>query len=167
MTVSGRVRKIEEVDRYRFVAAEGRPDHLRADGPPARGRSSSASSRSTTRKGERVADVAGTDGADPSLTFVAKAKAEYVVSVHDIDFGGDRSYVYRLAITPGPRVVGALPAAGKRGETREVEFVGFGVATGSAKLESVKRKVTFPATGSTFDYQLETPLGTAPPSRCC
>ena len=41
------------------------------------------------------------------------------------------------------RVVGAIPAAGKRGESREVEFVGYGVATGAAKLESVKRKSFF------------------------
>src|SRR5207249_5110697 len=91
--------------------------------------------------GRLLADVAGTNGTDPSLTFAAKTGAEYTVSVHDIDFGGDRSYVYRLTITPGPRVVGALPAAGKRGETREVEFVGVGVASGAAKLESVKRPV--------------------------
>ena len=44
-------------------------------------------------------------------------------------------------------MVRRLPAAGRRGETREVEFVGFGVATGAAKLESVKRPVTFPAAG--------------------
>ena len=163
VTVSGRIRKIEEVDRYRFVAAK--------DGPitcELMARRIGAKFLGVVEvrdaKGERVADVAGTGGADPSLTFAAKAKAEYVVSVHDIDFGGDQSYVYRLALTDGPQVVGALPAAGKRGETLEVEFVGMGVATGAAKLESVKRRVTFPATpaAATFDYRLETPWGTAP-----
>jgi hypothetical protein len=118
-------------------------------------------------RGQAVADAAGTNGADPSLTFAAKKGEEYTLSLHDVDFGGDRSYVYRLTITPGPRVVGALPAVGKRGETREVEFVGYGVATGAAKLESVKRRVAFPAaaTASIFDYRLETPLGTAPSFR--
>ncbi len=162
VTVSGRIRKIEEVDRYRFVAAK--------DGPitcELMARRIGAKFLGVVEvrdaQGERVADVAGTGGADPTLTFAAKAKAEYVVSVHDIDFGGDRSYVYRLAITDGPQVVGALPAAGKRGETREVEFVGVGVATGAAKLESVKRSVVFPSTATaSFDYRLETPWGTAP-----
>jgi hypothetical protein len=95
------------------------------------------------------------------LTFLAKAKEEYEVSVHDIDFGGDRSYVYRLAITPGPGIVGTLPAVGRRGETREVEFI----VTGGPKLESIRRQVMFPATGSVFDYRLETPMGTSPPHR--
>lgn len=166
VTVSGRVMKIEEVDRYRFTASR--------DGPitcelMARRLGSKFLAVLEVRDsvGRMVADVAGTNGSDPSLTFAAKASTEYVVSVHDVDFGGDRSYVYRLAITPGPRVVGALPAAGKRGETREVEFVGFGVASGTAKLEFVKRQVTFPATttADAFDYRLETPFGTAPPFR--
>ena len=96
VTVSGRIRKIEEVDRYRFVAPK--------DGPitcelMARRLGAKFLGVIEVRdaNGPRVADVAGTNGADPSLTFVAKAKAEYVVSVHDIDFGGDRSYVYRLS----------------------------------------------------------------------
>jgi hypothetical protein len=164
MTVSGRLLKNEEVDRYRFIAPK--------DGPVtcelmARRLGAKFLGVMEVRdsKGALVADVLGANGIDPSLTFAAKPDQEYVVSVHDIDFGGDRSYVYRLGITPGPRVVGALPAAGRRGETREVEFVGIGVASGAAKLESVKRRVTFPAAGSSFDYQLETPLGTAPPFR--
>jgi hypothetical protein len=161
VTVSGRILKIEEVDRYRFVAPR--------DGPitcelMARRLGAKFLGVVEVRdsKGVLVADIAGTNGTDPSLTFAAKAGAEYVVSVHDIDFGGDRSYVYRLTITPGPRVVGALPAAGKRGETREVEFVGVGVASGAAKLESVKRQVNFPTVGNAFDYRLETPWGVAP-----
>jgi hypothetical protein len=161
VTVSGRIRKIEEVDRYRFVAPKDGPITCQLMARRI-GAKFFAVMEVHDAKGARVADVAGTNGEDPSLTFVARAKAEYVISLHDIDFGGDRSYVYRLGITAGPRVVGALPAAGRRGETREVEFVGVGVATGAAKLESVKRKVTFPATGSSFDYSLDTPWGTAP-----
>jgi hypothetical protein len=61
-------------------------------------------------------------------------------------------------------VVAAIPAVGRRGETRDVEFVVIGVASGGAKLESVKRRVTFPrAADSTFAYRLETPWGPAPP----
>jgi hypothetical protein len=166
VTVSGRIRKIEEVDRYRFRAAKDGPVTL--DLMARRlGAKFLAVLEVRDVKGRPVADVAGTAGNDPSLTFAARAGAEYVVSVHDIDFGGDRSYVYRLTLTPGPRVVAALPAAGRRGETREVEFVGVGVATGAAKLESVKRRVAFPsaATAEYLDYRLETPWGAAPPFR--
>jgi hypothetical protein len=162
VTVSGRIGKIEAVDRYSFVAPRDGP--ITCELMARRlGAKFLAVLKVHDGKGQLVADVAGTSGDDPRLTFAARVREEYTVSLHDVDFGGDRSYVYRLTLTPGPRVVGALPAAGRRGETREVEFVGIGVASGAAKLESVKRRVTFPATGSTFDYRLETPHGTAPP----
>jgi hypothetical protein len=158
VTVSGRLLKNEEVDSYRFTAPR--------DGPVtcqlmARRLGAKFLGVLAVRagKGQLVADVAGTNGTDPSLTFAAKADAEYVVSVHDVDFGGDRSHVYRLTITDGPRVLGALPAAGRRGETREVGFV---VATGAAKPEWIKRTVCFPAAGGAFEYRLQTPYGTAP-----
>jgi hypothetical protein len=164
-TVSGRLMKNEEVDRYRFTATK--------DGPLtcvlcARQLGAKFLPMLDVRdsKGRVLADASGANGTDPGLTFAAKAGAEYVVSIHDVDFGGDRSYVYRLTVTPGPRVLGAVPAAGRRGETREVEFVGIGVATGAARLETVKRRLTFPANDApAFEYRLETPWGIAPPFR--
>lgn len=162
ITVSGRLLKNEEVDRYRVVATKTGPITcaLVARRLGAKFRPNLAVHDS---QGKLVADALGRSGLDPCITFAAQAGSAYVISVHDIDFGGDRSYVYRLTITPGPQVVGAVPAAGRRGETREVEFVGFGVASGTAKLESVKRSVTFPAAGATHTYRLETPWGTALP----
>ena len=90
MTVSGRLSKNEEVDRYRFVAAK--------DGPI----TCELMARRLGAKflgiveihdgtGRLVADALGTSSADPCLTFLAKVTTEYVVSIHDIDFGGDRS----------------------------------------------------------------------------
>jgi hypothetical protein len=165
VTVSGRLMINEEVDRYRFVAAKDGPitcelaaRQLGAKFLPI------LEVRDAT--GRLVADAVGTNGMDPAVTFAAKAGTAYVASIHDVDFGGDRSYVYRLTVTAAPRVVGALPAAGRRGETRDVEFAGIGVATGTTKLETVKRRVTFPAgDASAFDYRLETAWGTAPPFR--
>lgn len=162
VTVSGRIMKIEEVDRYHFTATRDGP--ITCEIMARRlGAKFLAVLEVRDRAGHMLADVAGTNGTDPSLTFAAKAGTEYVVSVHDVDFGGDRSYVYRLTMTPGPRVVGAIPAAGKRGETREVEFI----VAGGGKLESIKRQVAFPATpdADAFDYCLETASGSAPPFR--
>jgi hypothetical protein len=162
VTVSGRLFKNEEVDAYRFKAPRDGPISCelmaRRLGAKFHG---VLEIRDTA--GQMVADVAGTNGTDPSITFVAKGGAEYTVHVRDIDFGGDRSYVYRLTITDGPHVVGTLPAAGRRGETRDVEFIGIGVASGAPKLESVKRRVAFPAAGSSAEYRLETPFGAAAP----
>jgi hypothetical protein len=158
MTVSGRLMKNEEVDRYRLVAAKDGPITCELTARRL-GAKFNGIIEVHDGKSQLIADALGSGGADPSLTFLAKAKTEYVISVRDIDFGGDRSYVYRLSVTPGPRVVGAIPAAGKRGETRDVEFV---VANGTGKLESITRKVAFPAAGNSFAYRLDTPLGSAP-----
>ena len=164
VTVSGRIAKIEEVDRYRFIAAKNGPITL--DVMSRRIGAKFLAILEVRDSSDRlIADVAGANGQDPFITFAATAGAEYVVGLRDIDFGGDRSYVYRLGIAAGPHVVGAIPAAGKRGETREVEFVGYGVATGAPKLESIKREVAFPKDDSatSFPYRLDTPWGVAAP----
>ena len=163
VTVSGRLAKVEEVDRYRFAVPK--------DGPVtcevvARRLGVGMNAAVTVRDpaGRVVADAVDSDGNDLAFTFRAAAGVEYTAALHDLDFRGDRSFVYRLTLTPGPRVVATIPAAGKRGETRDVEVVGYGVATGNPGLESVTRKVTFPADPklTAFAYRLETPAGTAP-----
>ena len=163
VTVNGRLSRLEEVDRYRFTAP--------ADGPVtcevfARRLGVNLNAAVTVRdaRGAVVADAVDTDGRDLAVTFRAAAGAEYVLSLSDLDFRGDRAFVYRLALTPGPRVVATIPLVGRRGESRDVEFVGHGVKTGGAGLESVTRRVAFPAdpAAPTLRYKLETPWGTAP-----
>ncbi len=158
VTVSGRLAKIEEVDRYRFAVPK--------DGPVtceviARKLGANVNAAVTIRDpaGRVVADAMDSEGQDLALTFRATANVEYTLSLHDLDFRGDRSFVYRLTLTPGPRVVATIPAVGKRGETRDVEFV-----VANPALESITRKITFPNDPklSTFAYRLETPSGTTP-----
>jgi hypothetical protein len=165
-TVSGRLLKNEEIDRYHFTATRTGPVTCtlmaRRLGLNFHG---TLEVYDSNRK--RIAEAVDTEGLDPALTFTARAGEKYVVSVRDIDHAGDRSFVYRLSVTPGPRVLAAIPAAGRRGEVRAVEFVGIGVATGAVRLESVQRQVTFPADPATsaFDYRLETAWGAAPAHR--
>ncbi len=163
VTVNGRLSRIEEVDRYRFSVAR--------DGPVtcdlfARRLGVNVNAALSVRddRGQVVADAVDTEGRDLAVTFAAAAGREYTVGVNDLDYRGDASFVYRLALRAGPRVVATIPAAGKRGETRRVEFVGYGVATGGPKLESVARDVAFPADpkADAHHYRLETPFGTAP-----
>ena len=99
-------------------------------------------------RGRMVADVADTQGRDVALTFDAQAGMEYTLRLHDADFRGNRAFVYRLAITAGPRVVATVPARLSRGKTQQVRFIGHGVATGAARLESVVRSVVAPADSS-------------------
>lgn len=160
VTVSGRLLKNEEVDRYRFTAAHAGPVTCELQARRL-GSKFHAILEVQDATGRLVADTADTEGLDVGLTFAARAGADYVVRVRDVDFAGDRSYVYRLVLTLGPRPVAAIPAAGRRGETRPVEFVGYGVATGAARLESVTRPVTFPTDAAipSFAYRFETPFG--------
>ncbi|MBC8352424.1 MAG: hypothetical protein H8E66_10580 [Planctomycetes bacterium] len=157
--VSGQIRKIEEVDQFRFVAPHDGPITLSlvaaAIGSPL-----TAAVEVRGENGDLVAEGADTAKNDLRITFAAKGEQRYLVSIYDVDFRGNRSFVYRLALTPGPQVVAAIPAAGKRGETRDVEFVGYGVATGGAMLESIVRSVTFPDEPTdSFLTRLETPIG--------
>jgi hypothetical protein len=162
ITINGRLGRIEEVDRYHFRADHTGPvtcdlmaRHLGSDfhGVIA----------IHDERGSNVADVVDSEGRDPILTFVAEKGRTYTVSVRDLDHRGYRNFTYRLALTAGPRVITAIPAAGKRGETRNVEFIGVGIASGQSKLESVTKSVSYPTDPKQmiFTYQMETPFGNA------
>ncbi len=169
VTVSGQIRRIEEVDRYLIRPTQAGPITIelitRQLTTPANLMALHGMLQVRDDAGRQLVDLAETEGVDQSATFTAEANRDYVVSLNDLDFAGDRSYVYRLVITPGPGLVAAYPAAGKRGETRPVEFVGQGVATGAAKLESITKNVSFPAdpAATEFSYVLETSFGKAKP----
>ena len=164
VTVSGQIRRIEEIDRYQFSVAKTGPVTIEIF---ARRLNSPLHGMLKVRdpSGRVVLDIADTEGRDFATTMLATAGINYEISLHDLDFAGDRSYVYRLTVAAAPRVLAAYPAAGQRGQTRPVEFVGIGLATGSDKLESVTRDVAFPANAdaTTFDYSVQTEWGNAAP----
>jgi hypothetical protein len=109
----------------------------------------------------KVAEIFDTEGTDPTLTFTSEKDITYTVSIRDVDYRGFRSFTYRLVMDSGPRILAAIPAAGKRGQKQTIEFIGIGVATGKAKIESIKKEVAFPADEklASFAYKLETPFG--------
>ncbi|MEX0819458.1 MAG: hypothetical protein WD070_07685 [Pirellulaceae bacterium] len=161
--VSGQILKIEEVDEYRFVAPHDGPVTLSLTSA-AIGSPLTAAVQVRDNSDKLVAEAMDTEGRDVRITFPAQAGQAYVCGIYDVDFRGNRSFVYRLTVAPGPQVVAAIPAAGQRGETRDVEFVGVGVATGGATLESLTRPVTFPNEPTeSFSTRLETPFGPGQP----
>ena len=167
VTVNGRIAKIEEIDRYEFTTPQAGPVTVevfahRLVAPATMQLHGMLQVRDAA--GKVIVDLADTEGKDLVTTFAATAGGKYTVSVHDLDFGGDFSYVYRLSITRGPRVLAAYPAAGKRGTTQKVDFVGIGIASGAMQVETVSKDVAFTAdAGATsFQYKLETPHGVAP-----
>ena len=145
--VSGQVRKISEVDRYRFTATKTGPVTLELMARRL-GANFNAVLEVRDETGKLIIDAADTMGRDVAITFAATAQQRYTVRVFDMDFRGNRAYVYRLAVTEAPRVVTTVPAFGKAGETREVDFIGYGVATGGDQLESVRAAVAFDAAKS-------------------
>ena len=165
VTVSGRLVDNEEVDRFAFRSEQSGPVTCdlvaRRLGSPMLGMIEVHDDT-----GRFVADVMDSAGLDAQLTFFAEADRAYIVSVRDLDFRGHRSFVYRLNVRPGGRVLATLPVAGRKGETCEFEFVGIGLATGKAKLERRKYAVEFPTELDleTFDYRLKTPFGHVPVS---
>lgn len=163
VVINGRLSRVEEVDRYRFTATKDGPITVEVF---ARRLGSNLNAAVAIRdpQGRVVADAVDTDGQDLALTFLATAGVEYTLDVNDLDFRGDRSFVYRAAITPGPRILATLPAMGQRGKSQPVEFVGIGIATGKLQLESLTRPVEFPTDPSKLSlaYRLETPFGVTP-----
>lgn len=105
--LGGQIKLTSEVDRFQFVALQ--------DGP-VRCSLTSASIASPLRAIVEVRDAAGrvlaeaadTAGADLRLAFQAHAGQSYTVSVFDLDFCGDRSFVYQLTIAPEAQVAAAV-----------------------------------------------------------
>jgi hypothetical protein len=156
ITVNGRLWKNEEIDQYRIKAVTAGPITCELTARRL-GSNFNGVIEVYDAKHTRIAEAVDTEGNDPALTFTAAAGAEYTIAIHDIDHAGDRSFTYRLAVAAGPRVLGTIPAAGKHGESREVEFL---LANGTAKLELIKRPVAFPAgDAASFTYRLDTPWG--------
>lgn len=169
VVVSGQIRRIEEIDRYKIHPSKSGPVTIelfaRRLTAPANPMCLHGMLKVHDQSGRKIVDVAATEGLDLTTTFAVQADQDYVISLHDVDYAGDRSYVYRLTMTQGPGLMAAYPASGKRGETRPVESVGYGLATGAAQLESVVQNVSFPAdpVANSFTYALESPFGKSKP----
>ncbi len=160
VTVNGRLRKNEEIDRYQFTATTS--GLVTADLSARRLGNEFNGVIEVFDGPKRVAEVVDTEGTDPTVTFAAEKGKTYTIAVREVDHRGYRNFTYRLVLTPGPRAVAAMPAAGRVGERRPVEFIGYGLASGAAKLESVTAEVEFPKPiGGAFVYRLDTPHGVA------
>ncbi len=159
VTVAARLGRIAEVDCYNFTAAQNGP--VTAELITGRlGSGIHGVIEIRESNGVHVADVVNTDGRDCELTFAAEAGKTYSARVFDVDFRGNQAFVYALRITPGPRVLMTRPNAGRPSQTREIEFIGYGLETNTAQLERVTRKIDFPDQQEpTFPYNLKTPAG--------
>lgn len=160
VAISGRLSRLTEVDRYEFtsdrdqiVSLDLMARRLGADMNPVL--------EVRDEFGTVLANYTDTLGQDAALHFFASAGKTYTVSVFDLDFRGDRAFVYRLAMKTGPTIHTTIPAWIQRGSTLELESLGVGLQTGTAGIESVKSTITVPADPELTHFQqvLETPTG--------
>ncbi|HBJ36949.1 MAG TPA: hypothetical protein DDZ51_19765 [Planctomycetaceae bacterium] len=104
--VCGQIKLISEVDRIDFVAPENGAIKCTlaaaSIGSPLR-----AILEIRDATGKLVAEVADTAGADTQLAFEARAGQVYTAVVYDLDFRGDRSFVYMLTLAPEKQAVTA------------------------------------------------------------
>src|SRR5688500_17876642 len=92
--VSGRVSRITEIDEYRFTTPAAVQVTCRLDDQLGQRFSGSLTIKDSS--GKVVADGADTAGTGVTLRFTSQAGMTYVAVVRDIEFAGDRGYVYRL-----------------------------------------------------------------------
>lgn len=150
VAVSGRLSRLTEVDRYEILATTDGPITVsllaRQLGADFRGILQARNSA-----GELLADFADTQGMDGHITFSVKAGQRYTVSLHDVDFRGDRAYVYRLLFTPTPNsplqvsppLSNSTELTTVPGQTFEIPVPG--AVTGQLTPEHAERRFTFNA----------------------
>lgn len=160
VAVSGRLSRLTEVDRYEFLSDR---DQIMSLDLMARrlGVEMNPVLEVRDESGKLIANYTDTLGQDAALYFFASTGKRYTVSVFDLDFRGDRAFVYRLSLETGPKIHATVPACVQRGSTVELESLGVGLLTGTANVESVKGTVTIPADPalSHFHHVLQTPTG--------
>ena len=162
LAVSGRINRITEVDRYKFTVSAAGLTRVQLDdrlGTPFRALLTIRDSSDRI-----VIEEADTTGDGGDLVFEAKVGETYTLSLNEVDWGGDRSYVYRVAITQSPAILTTLPVVAQLKGSRPVELIGWGLATGAAKLESFKTTINVPerVQGETFTTTADTPRGKLP-----
>jgi hypothetical protein len=127
VTINGRIFPREDVDVWTFEAAAGQSitcSLAAAEfGSPLKGRLEARSP-----SGKPLAETTGTSVGDVRLRFVAAETGKHEVRIHDIQFGGLQTYVYRLTVTGGPWLDGVYPLGGQRGTELKLEGLGQNLA---------------------------------------
>lgn len=146
-TVSGRIEKPGDIDRFRFTAKAGERVVIECE---------AASIDSQLRpvlelydlRGVRLASNRGYHGTDALLDFQAPVAGEYELRLFDLTFSGGPSYFYRLEFDVNPRPEYAFPSVVQRGTTTAITINGRNMRGGaiSPKLDFISANVAAPST---------------------
>ena len=101
VVANGRLSRITEIDTYKFTVPDAGLVTVRLADRVGQAFHGVLTIRDAV--GKVMADGADTTGDDVVLLFTAQAGATYTATVTDLEFAGDRGYVYRLSIARGPR----------------------------------------------------------------
>jgi hypothetical protein len=150
LAVAGQIKHIREVDCFEFTSPR---DELITCAIRARVLDSPLNAVLEIRdeSGRLVSDAADTGGNDVALTFLASAGKRYQACLYDVDFRGNRSFVYQLEFHSGPRVVGTIPAVAVPGTRQTLQLLGYGLrGQPGTELETITREfdIPQPAAGS-------------------
>ncbi|WP_254507970.1 PPC domain-containing protein [Anatilimnocola floriformis] len=140
--VSGRISRITESDEYRFTTPTAAQITCRLEDRLGQPFSGALTIKDTT--GKILADGADTAGTGVTLRFASQAGMTYTATIRDIEFAGDRGYVYRLAIRNSPEIVATLPLVVKAGDKHSLKIIGWGLDK-PAVLSAAQHDVAAPA----------------------
>lgn len=156
--VSGRISRITEIDEYRFTTPAAAQITCRLE--DRLGQPFSAMLTIKDASGKVVADGADTAGTGVTLRFTSQAGMTYTAAIRDIEFAGDRGYVYRLSIRNTPEVITTFPLVVKAGEKHSLKLIGWGL-TKPSLLEAIQQQVHAAANTPEQNVALDVPLGKA------
>ena len=153
----GRISRITETDEYRFTTPTAAQLTCRLEDRLGQPFSGMLTIKDST--GKVVADGADTAGTGITLRFAAQAGMTYTAAIRDIEFAGDRGYVYRLSIRNTPEMVATLPLVVKAGEKHSLKLIGWGF-TKPTLLETVQQDVALAANSAPEQaIAIDVPLG--------
>jgi hypothetical protein len=156
--VNGRLEKRGDVDTFAVTLEKGKTLVAAVTANETLRSSMDGVLQIVSPRGSVLAQNDDERGLDPLLAFVAPADGVYLIRIFafpaapdaSISFAGGETYVYRLTVTSGAFIDGALPLAVSRGVPTEVEACGWNL------LEADKRRLIEPPADSA-DVRLFSP----------
>ncbi|MBM4074163.1 MAG: hypothetical protein FJ267_00790, partial [Planctomycetes bacterium] len=122
VTINGRIFPREDVDVWTFEATSGQT--ITCEVNSARlGYPLIARLEVRDPMGRRVVEGTNNLSGDARIQFQAKETGSYQVQIHDIQFGGSQSHVYRLTVTQQPWVDSVFPLGGQLGSNVKLQLL--------------------------------------------
>ena len=144
-TVCGAIEKAEDVDYFKFTAAqgEGLSFHVRCmrlqDRIHDLQQHADPLITIRTTAGTTIAAADNYYAGDPYLTHTFKEAGEYLLEIRDVRYQGNQYWQYSIEISSRPRVTNLFPLGVNPGNLTSLELIGFQLAGQDAVVYQVPR----------------------------